>query len=70
MDSVVEKRTKARGPGCPCGMMKVTRASTPAHNIEKWMWGLEEDAPKVELRNGNVINCRPEWRNANSQHAG
>ena len=36
-------------------------------NIEKWMWGLEEDAPKVEQRNGN---CWVEGRNVCSQHAG
>ena len=44
-DAVVEKRTKARGPGCPHGMTKVTWASTTAYNIEEWMCSLEEDAP-------------------------
>ena len=33
------------------------------------MWH-EEDAPKVEGRNGNVINHRPEQGNPCSQHAG
>ena len=70
MDAVVEKITKARGPGHPHRMMKVMRAPTAAYNIEDWMWGLEEDTPKVEVRNGDAINCIPEQRNAHSQHAG
>ena len=41
-----------------------------AYNIEKWMQGLEEDAPKVEVRKGDAINCRPEQRKAHSQHPG
>ena len=68
--AVVEKRTKARGPGHPHRMTKVMRTPTTAYNIDEWMEGLEEDAPKVEARNGNVINCRPEWRNAHPQCAG
>ena len=41
-----------------------------ACDIEEWVWGMEEDAPKVEARNGDAINCSPEQRNACSQHAG
>ena len=41
-----------------------------AYKIKEWMWGLKEDVPKVEVRNGEVINHRPEQRNALSQHAG
>ena len=40
------------------------------YSIEEWMWGMEEDAPKVEARNGGVIDCRSEQRNAHFQHAG
>ena len=69
-DAVVEKRIKTRGPGCPHGMMKVTKAPTAAYNIEEWMGGLEEDVPKVEVRNGDAIVHGPEQRNAHSQHAG
>ena len=69
-DAVVEKRTKARGPGCPHGMMKVTKVPTAVCSIEEWMRGLEEDAPKEEARNGDTINCRPEKRNPHSQCAG
>ena len=56
VDAVVEKRTKARGPGFPQGMMRATQAPTTAYNIEEWMWGLEEDAPKVEARNDDASN--------------
>ena len=41
-----------------------------AYNIEEWIWGVEEDAPKVEARNGDVIDCRPEQRNTHSQCVG
>ena len=58
VDAVVKKRTKARGPGCPHKMMKTTWAPAAAYNIEEWVWGLEEDAPKVEVRNGDVDNHR------------
>ena len=51
-------------------MTKVMRTPAVAYNIEEWMWGLEEDAPEVEARNGNMINQRPEQRNASSQYAG
>ena len=66
----MEKGTKARGPGHPQGMIKVTRTPAMAYDIEEWMWGLKEDSPKVEVRNGNAINHRPEQRNAHSQCAG
>ena len=39
------------------------------HDTEEWMWGVE-DAPKVEARNGNANDHRPEQRNTCSQHAG
>ena len=38
-DTVVEKRTKARGPGCPRGMTKTNWTPTMAYNIEEWMQG-------------------------------
>ena len=70
VDAVVEKRTKARGPGHSCGMMKATWAPAAAYNIEEWMQGLEEDAPEGEVRKGDVDNCRLEQRNTHSQCAG
>ena len=60
MEAVVEKRTKARGPGCPHQMMKVTRTPTAACDIKEWMWSLEEDAPKGEVRKGHVVDHRSE----------
>ena len=69
-DAVVEKRTKARGPGHPHRMMKVMGTPAMAYKIEEWMWGMEEDAPEGVARNGDAINCRPEQRNAHSHHTG
>ena len=46
VDSVMEKTTKARGPGCPQGMTKATWALSTAYNIEEWVQGLEEENPK------------------------
>ena len=69
-DAVVEKRTKARGPGHPIGTTKVMRTPSMAYVIEEWIWGVEEDAPKLEAINGNAIDYRPEWRNTHSQCAG
>ena len=41
-----------------------------AYNIEEWMQGMKEDAPKVEVRSGDTFNHRPEWKNAHLQCAG
>ena len=68
-EAFVKKRTKARGPGCPHKMTKVMRIPTTAY-IKEWMLGMEEDAPKGEVRNGNVVSHRPEQRNAHSQCTG
>ena len=51
-------------------MKKVMRTLTTAYDMEEWMWGMEEDASKVKVRNGHAINHRPEWRNTRSQHTG
>ena len=53
-DAVVEKRSKARGPGCPQGTMKTNWTSTAEYNFKECMQGLEEDAYDVEVRNGEV----------------
>ena len=45
-EAVVEKRTKARGPGHPCRTMKVMKTPIAAYDIGEWTWGVEEDAPK------------------------
>ena len=50
-------------------MTKVMGTPAMAYNIEEQMQGVEEDAPKVEARNGNAIDGRPDWKNAHSQHA-
>ena len=51
-------------------MMKATQAPTMEYNIEEWMQGLVEEAPKVEARNGDVGNCGLDWGNAHSQCTG
>ena len=66
-EAVVEKRTKARGPGHPCGMMKVTKTPTTACNIEEWMQVVEEDVPEKEVRKGSVAKHRLEQMNVHSQ---
>ena len=60
VEAVVEKTAKKRRPGHPCGMMKVTRTPTATYDTEEWMKGMEEDTPKGEVRNGDVVNCGPE----------
>ena len=35
-EAVIENRTKARGPGCPCGMTKVTKTPATAYNTKEW----------------------------------
>ena len=66
-DTIVEKRTKTRGPGCPRGKMKTHWIPTAACNIEEWMWHLEEDASKVEVTNDKVSYCGIEQKNTCSQ---
>ena len=67
---VVERRTKARGPGHPHGMMKETRTPAAAYDVKEWMWGMKEVATKGEVRKGGVVNCRPEQRNTHSPCTG
>ena len=69
-DVIVEKRTKAKGPGHPQGMMKTNWIPTMTSNIREWMWTLEEDASKPEVRNDKVSNHGTKCRNACSQHLG
>ena len=54
VDAIVVKRTRPGGQDAP----------------RKCMLGLEEEAPKVEARNGDMGNHGLELRNACSQHAG
>ena len=69
-DTIVEKTTKARGPGHPQGAMKTNQTPAAAYNIKKWMQGLEEDASNAEVRNGKASNHSTEWRNVHSQCVG
>ena len=41
---VVEKKTKARGPGQPCGKTRHPKTPAPAYNTEEWMRGLTGDS--------------------------
>ena len=69
-EAVVEKRTKARGPGCPCTMTKLTKTPITAYDIQDWMQGVEEDASKKGARKVDAFNCRPEQINAHSRCTG
>ena len=59
-EAVVEKRIKIRGPQHTCRMIKVMRTPTAAYDIKEWMWDMEEDASKGEVRSGDAVNHRPE----------
>ena len=38
-------------------MMKATRTPAQMHmSIKEWVWGMEEDAPKGEVRKDNAVN--------------
>ena len=63
-DAVVEKRTKAQGPGDPQGKKKTKQTPAVACNIKELMQGIKEDESEVELRNGRAGNHRAEPRNA------
>ena len=45
---------------------KVNLGPAAANNTEEWLWDLEEDAPKVEVRNGDASNHGLEQRNTHS----
>ena len=66
VNAVVERRTKARGPGHHQGMTKATQTPTAPYNIEEWMQGLKEEAAKEEARHGDAGNCRLVQRNTHS----
>ena len=61
-DAIVEKRTKARGPGCPMEQRNKLDP-TASYNIEEWMPGLEEDASKAKVRNDEMSNHGTEQKN-------
>ena len=46
------------------------RTPIVAYVIEEWMWGMKEDATKVEVRSGDAVDHGPEWRNTHSQCTG
>ena len=69
-DAIVEKRTKARGPGHPYRMMKVMRTPTAAYDIEEWMQGDGRGCSQRDVRKGDAVNCSPKWKNAYTQCIG
>ena len=52
-DAVMEKKTKARGPGHPRGMGKAIQSSGGACKVDGWVRGLDEGASNGEVRTGN-----------------
>ena len=48
-DAIMEKKMKARGPGCPWWSRGATWFSAAAHDIDNWMWGLDEGVTEREI---------------------
>ena len=69
LEAVVEKRTKARGPGCPHRMTKIMKTPATSYDIEEWMQGVEGDTPQKDTRKNDAARYRSEWLNAHSQQA-
>ena len=67
VEAVIEKRSKARSPGHPHIMMKVTKAPVTAYYIKEWIQGMEEDATGKGTRKGNVAKHRSKWMSTHSQ---
>ena len=57
---MVEKTTKARGPGHLQGKAKPYKTPAAAYNIEEWMSGLEGDSGEEPKRNNNDKDCGPD----------
>ena len=41
VDAVMEKKLKARGPGCPQGLGRAIRSLADTCNVDNWMRGLD-----------------------------
>ena len=50
VETVMEKKMKARGPGHLQGSGKAIQSSGGACKIDYWMWGLDEKASHAEVR--------------------
>ena len=59
-DAVVEKKTKARGPGWPQGKTRHPKTPAAAYDVEELMQGLGGDSNGEPKQNDNT-NHGPEW---------
>ena len=66
IEAVVEKKTKARGPGQPQGRAKPSKSLATAYDVEEWMLGLE-GASNREPRGNNDMNHGVEQQSIPSQ---
>ena len=53
VDTVMEKRMKARGPGHPQGSGRAIQSLAGACKVDDWMQGLDEGASDGEVRRTN-----------------
>ena len=49
VDTVMEKKMKARGSACPQGSRKATQSSAATCNVDDWMWGLNKGVSDREV---------------------
>ena len=66
IEAVVEKKTKARGPGHPQGKAKPSKTLATAYDVEERMLGLE-GASDREPRGNNYMNHGVEQQSIHSQ---
>ena len=66
MDAIMEKKTKTRGPWHPWRLRGVTQSTAAAHNIDDWMWDLDEGVSEKEVGKTDGIHthnsCSACWR--------
>ena len=57
-EAVIEKKMKARGPGCPWGFGRAIHSSFGTCNVYDWMGGLNEGASNREMRRTGDSNAQ------------
>ena len=61
IEAVVEKKTKARGLGCPHRKTKPSKTPAVAYDIEEWMQGLKGASGGVPKRNNDKDCGADQW---------
>ena len=57
VNTVMEKRMKARGPGHPQGLRKTAQPSAAAYNIDDWIRGLDEEASDGQVNRAGYVDA-------------